>query len=50
MTVFSAIHSAPASLTVRVHGVPEDNWLHTSLSSREHCSGTCAHYPAMPTW
>ncbi|MFE7231785.1 GDSL-type esterase/lipase family protein [Streptomyces sp. NPDC002405] len=50
VTVFSAIHSAPASLTVRVHGVPEDNWLHTSLSSREPCSGTCAHYPAMPTW
>ena len=50
VAVFSAIHSAPAPLTLRVHGIPEDNWLHTSLSSREPCSGTCEHYPAMPTW
>ncbi|MER5396456.1 hypothetical protein [Streptomyces sp. NPDC002599] len=51
--VFSAIHSAPASLTLRVHGVPEDNWLATSLASRHVCpadSGACEHYPAMPVW
>ncbi|MFF4833026.1 GDSL-type esterase/lipase family protein [Streptomyces sp. NPDC001315] len=50
VTVFSAIRSAPTSLTLRVHGIPEDNWLHTSLSSREPCSGACEHYPAMPVW
>ncbi|MFJ6843386.1 hypothetical protein ACIQRE_12010 [Streptomyces griseoluteus] len=50
VAVFSAIHSAPASLTLRVHGIPEDNWLRTSLASREPCSADCAHYPAMPAW
>ncbi|MEU6816141.1 GDSL-type esterase/lipase family protein [Streptomyces sp. NPDC046860] len=50
VAVFSAIHSAPTALTLRVHGIPEDNWLHTSLASREPCSGECAHYPAMPAW
>uniref|UniRef100_A0AAU3I4C7 GDSL-type esterase/lipase family protein n=1 Tax=Streptomyces sp. NBC_01393 TaxID=2903851 RepID=A0AAU3I4C7_9ACTN len=50
--VFSAIHSEPVSLALRVHGLPEDNWLNTSLASRESCSSACghAHYPAMPTW
>lgn len=50
VAVFSAIRSAPAQLTLRVHGIPEDNWLHTSLSSREPCSGACEHHPAMPEW
>jgi len=50
MVVFSAIHSAPASLTLRVHGIPEDSRLHTSLSSRASCPGECEHYPAMPGW
>ncbi|MGQ4415794.1 hypothetical protein ACN6LA_000861 [Streptomyces sp. SAS_269] len=50
MVVFSAIHSAPASLTLRVHGIPEDSRLHTSLSSRASCPGKCEHYPAMPEW
>ncbi|MEU9402686.1 GDSL-type esterase/lipase family protein [Streptomyces sp. NPDC048242] len=50
VSVFSAIHSAPTPLTLRVHGIPEDSWLHSSLSSREPCSGTCEHYPAMPVW
>ncbi|MFG2945968.1 GDSL-type esterase/lipase family protein [Streptomyces adustus] len=48
--IFSAIHSEPASVTLRVHGVPEDSWLHTSLQSREGCAGGCEHYPAMPAW
>jgi lysophospholipase L1-like esterase len=48
--IFSAIHSEPASLTLRVHGIPEDSWLRTSLASRHSCTGECAHYPAMPTW
>ncbi|MFD8915327.1 GDSL-type esterase/lipase family protein [Streptomyces sp. NPDC059575] len=48
--VFGSIRSAPASLTLRVHGVPADNWLHTSLSSREPCADACEHYPAMPVW
>ncbi|MET9773563.1 GDSL-type esterase/lipase family protein [Streptomyces sp. NPDC006367] len=50
VAVFSAIRSASVSLTLRVHGIPEDNWLHTSLASRESCSGACDHYPAMPAW
>jgi lysophospholipase L1-like esterase len=50
VAVFSAIRSAPTPLTLRVHGIPEDSWLHTSLASREPCSGTCEHYPAMPEW
>jgi lysophospholipase L1-like esterase len=50
VSVFGAVRSAPASLTLRVRGIPEDSWLHTSLESRGTCSGTCEHYPAMPTW
>ncbi|MFJ3309741.1 hypothetical protein ACIPSA_43440 [Streptomyces sp. NPDC086549] len=50
VAVFSAIRSAPTALTLRVHGIPEDSWLHTSLSSRTACSGECEHYPAMPQW
>jgi lysophospholipase L1-like esterase len=50
VAVFSAIRSAAVPLTLKIHGIPEDSWLHTSLSSREPCSGACEHYPAMPEW
>ncbi|WP_210637673.1 hypothetical protein [Streptomyces sp. GESEQ-13] len=50
VSVFSAIHSPAVSHPLRVHGIPEDSWLNTSLSSREPCSGSCEHYPAMPEW
>ncbi|MBT2471964.1 hypothetical protein J7E97_29920 [Streptomyces sp. ISL-66] len=47
VAVFSAIHSVPARITMRVHGVPEDNWIRQSaLVSREPCSDNpCEHYP-----
>ncbi|SEC19760.1 Lysophospholipase L1 [Streptomyces sp. 2131.1] len=50
VAVFSAIHSPPTSLELKVHGVPEDSWLHTSMSSRLPCGPGCEHYPALPTW
>lgn len=50
VSVFGAVRSAPASLTLKVRGISEDSWLHTSLESRESCSGACEHYPAMPAW
>ncbi len=34
VSVFSAIHSRPARLTLRVHGVPEGNWIRQSVSAR----------------
>ncbi|MGW3087169.1 GDSL-type esterase/lipase family protein [Streptomyces sp. NPDC001108] len=50
VAVFSAIHSPPARLELKVHGVPEDSWLHTSMSARASCGPDCAHYPALPAW
>lgn len=50
VAVFSAIHSPPAVLELKVHGVPEDSWLHTSLSARVPCGPDCEHYPALPAW
>ncbi|WP_405900484.1 GDSL-type esterase/lipase family protein [Streptomyces sp. NBC_00727] len=50
VAVFSAIQSAPARRELKVHGVPEDSWLHTSMSSRLPCGPGCKHYPALPTW
>ncbi|MBT2404970.1 MULTISPECIES: hypothetical protein [unclassified Streptomyces] len=47
VSVFSAIHSVPTRVTMKVHGVPEDNWIRQSaLASREPCSDNpCEHYP-----
>ncbi|MFD8203902.1 GDSL-type esterase/lipase family protein [Streptomyces sp. NPDC059701] len=50
VAVFSAIRSAPARLELKVHGVPEDSWLHTSMSARVACGPGCEHYPALPAW
>ncbi|MEU1437465.1 hypothetical protein ABZ438_25885 [Streptomyces sp. NPDC005786] len=50
VAVFSAIHSPPTRLELKVHGVPEDSWLHTSMSSRLPCGPGCEHYPALPSW
>ncbi|MEE1809381.1 GDSL-type esterase/lipase family protein [Streptomyces sp. BE133] len=50
VAVFSAIHSPPARLELKVHGVPEDSWLHTSMSARLPCGPDCEHYPALPAW
>ncbi|MFD8823853.1 GDSL-type esterase/lipase family protein [Streptomyces sp. NPDC059605] len=50
VAVFSAIHSPPARLELKVHGVPEDSWLHTSMSARVPCGPGCEHYPALPAW
>ncbi|WP_406430370.1 Ig-like domain-containing protein [Streptomyces sp. NBC_01589] len=45
VSVFSAIHSTPTRLTLRIHGIPEGNWIRESAASRERCSDTCDHYP-----
>jgi hypothetical protein len=50
VAVFSAIHSPPTRLELKVHGIPEDSWLHTSMSARRPCGPDCEHAPAMPTW
>ncbi|MFF9497573.1 GDSL-type esterase/lipase family protein [Streptomyces flaveolus] len=48
--VFSAVHSLATRLELKVHGVPEDSWLHTSMSARATCGPGCEHYPALPAW
>ncbi|MEU3661505.1 GDSL-type esterase/lipase family protein [Streptomyces sp. NPDC032940] len=48
--VFSAVHSPPARLELKVHGVPADSWLHTSTAARVPCGADCEHYPALPAW
>ncbi|MFJ3720046.1 hypothetical protein [Streptomyces sp. NPDC090057] len=50
VAVFGATHSAPVRHAIRVHGVPEGNWLKQSLSSREPCSGKCDHLPFSGRW
>lgn len=51
VAVFSAIHSAPVQHTIRVHGIPEDNWISRSaLASREPCSDKCDHLPFGGRW
>lgn len=50
VAVFSAIHSAPVQHTIRVHGISEDNWLRSSLVSREPCSDKCDHLPFSGRW
>ncbi|MCX3062577.1 hypothetical protein [Streptomyces beihaiensis] len=51
VAVFSALRSAPAQLTLKIHGVPEDSWLTRSTHSRHDCGvATCEHLPHEPAW
>ncbi|MFE4089242.1 hypothetical protein [Streptomyces sp. YIM B13502] len=50
VSVFSALHSRPARLTLRIHGLPDDSWIRTSVSSREPCGEKCEHLPFAGTW
>ncbi|MFD8771098.1 hypothetical protein [Streptomyces sp. NPDC056721] len=50
VAVFSALRSDPTALTLKVHGVPEDNWLTLSGRSRETCGAQCEHLPHEPGW
>jgi lysophospholipase L1-like esterase len=50
VAIFSAIHSKPAPYTLRVHGVPEGNWIHESTMSRVPCSARCDHMPFAGRW
>ncbi|WP_418959646.1 Ig-like domain-containing protein [Streptomyces tritici] len=51
VSIFSAIHSAPATLTIRVHGLPEENWLRQSaLAARHECAEKCEHLPFAGRW
>ncbi|GAA3496512.1 hypothetical protein GCM10019016_036130 [Streptomyces prasinosporus] len=50
VSVFSALRSRPTRLDMRIHGVPEDNWIRTSVTSREPCGEKCEHLPFRGTW
>ncbi|UYQ65123.1 hypothetical protein [Streptomyces peucetius] len=50
VSIFSAIHSRPTTLNVRIHGVPEGNWIRESTLSREPCSDKCEHLPFAGRW
>jgi lysophospholipase L1-like esterase len=50
VSIFSAIHSRPTSLSLRIHGVPEGNWIRESTLSREPCSDKCEHLPFAGRW
>ncbi|MFE9701993.1 GDSL-type esterase/lipase family protein [Streptomyces sp. NPDC005930] len=50
VSVFSALHSRPTPLSLRIHGVPEGNWIRTSAASREPCGDKCEHLPFAGTW
>ncbi|MEU2554039.1 hypothetical protein ABZ589_20525 [Streptomyces sp. NPDC013313] len=50
VSVFSALHSRPTQLNLRIHGVPEGNWIRTSVASREACNEKCEHLPFSGAW
>ncbi|WP_299540202.1 hypothetical protein [uncultured Streptomyces sp.] len=50
VSVFSALHSAPTPYRLRVHGVPDGNWIKESTMSREPCSDKCDHLPFAGRW
>ncbi|MFF9339969.1 MULTISPECIES: GDSL-type esterase/lipase family protein [unclassified Streptomyces] len=51
VAIFSALHSEPASYTLRVHGVPEDHWIRRSaLAARHECGEKCEHFPFAGRW
>lgn len=51
VAIFSALHSAPASYTLRVHGVPDDHWIRRSaLAARHDCGDKCEHFPFAGRW
>ncbi|MFJ6480432.1 MULTISPECIES: GDSL-type esterase/lipase family protein [unclassified Streptomyces] len=50
VAIFSAIHSKPAPYTLRVHGVPEGNWIRESTMSRVPCDDKCDHMPFAGRW
>ncbi|MCP3757385.1 GDSL-type esterase/lipase family protein [Streptomyces sp. TBY4] len=46
VSIFSAIHSEPATRTIRVHGIPEGSWIRESaLAARHDCVEKCEHVP-----
>ncbi|MFJ4777333.1 GDSL-type esterase/lipase family protein [Streptomyces sp. NPDC088762] len=50
VAIFSAIHSKPAQHVLRVHGVPDGNWIRESTMSRVPCSDKCDHMPFAGRW
>ncbi|WP_030184145.1 hypothetical protein [Streptomyces sp. NRRL S-813] len=50
VSVFSALHSRPTPLNVRIHGVPQDNWIRTSAAARVGCGEKCEHLPFAGSW
>ncbi|QIP84061.1 hypothetical protein GLX30_08375 [Streptomyces sp. Tu 2975] len=50
VSVFSALRSDPAGLTIKVHGIPQDNWLSGSAGARRDCGSACEHLPHEPSW
>lgn len=50
VAIFSAIHSKPMPYTLRVHGVPEGNWIRESTMSRVPCGPKCEHMPFAGRW
>jgi lysophospholipase L1-like esterase len=50
VTVFSALHSVPTQHRLRVHGIPEGNWIRESTMSREPCADKCEHLPFAGRW
>jgi lysophospholipase L1-like esterase len=50
VSVFSALRSSPAALTLKVHGIPESNWLRESALARHDCGSACEHLPHEPSW
>ncbi|MFC3574729.1 hypothetical protein ACFOZ0_15880 [Streptomyces yaanensis] len=50
VSVFSALHSRPTPLTLRIHGIPEGHWLRESVIAREGCGEKCEHLPFAGRW
>ncbi|MEU3521919.1 hypothetical protein ABZ770_42940 [Streptomyces sp. NPDC006654] len=52
VSVFSALHSRPASLRLRIHGIPEGNWIRESaVRARDVCGDEkCEHLPFHGRW
>ncbi|MFI2299406.1 hypothetical protein ACH5AL_11270 [Actinacidiphila glaucinigra] len=50
VAVFSALSSPPTRHTLRVHGIPDGNWIKESVHARVSCGDTCDHHPFAGRW
>jgi lysophospholipase L1-like esterase len=50
VSVFSALSSPPTPHTLKIHGIPDGNWIKESVHARESCGDACDHHPFAGRW